>query len=228
MGQKYLLIALGVVALELGSGASAMLMAQRGQPPRSQAKADSIPKQYRPPAGMCRIWIDGVPPTQQPAPTDCATAVKNKPNNGRVIYGEEKKPSSRDSNDKGLPIKSFKPLPTRKPPPPGGDSAWESRKISDADLFGDRPAGFPPASSFPGVTGSAGQVMGSYYDGYVNSGGVIVGTGPVTDPRYLSQNRNVRPPGYGSSICLDRDGDGGGLEELFFSLTGGELAGVAA
>ena len=208
MGQKFLLIALGVVALELGSGASAPLLAQRGQPPRSQQKADSIPKQYRPPAGLCRIWIDGVPPAQQPAPTDCATAVKNKPSNGRVIYGEEKKPAAKDGGDNKLPIKSFRPLPTRKPPP---DSVWESRKISDAQLFGDPPAGTPPASSFSGaagVTGGAAGVMGSYYDGYVGSGGVIIGTGPVTDPRYLQQNPNVRPPGYGSSICLDRDGDG--------------------
>lgn len=35
-------------------------------------KSDRIPPGQRPPAGMCRIWIDGVPPGQQPAPTDCS------------------------------------------------------------------------------------------------------------------------------------------------------------
>ncbi|MFO0072596.1 MAG: hypothetical protein ACK55A_10940, partial [Gemmatimonas sp.] len=49
-----------------------------------------VPREYLPPAGMCRVWIDGVPAQQQPAPTDCASAVRNKPANGRVIYGEDK------------------------------------------------------------------------------------------------------------------------------------------
>ena len=52
-------------------------------------RADDIPPGHRPPAGMCRIWIDGVPPGRQPAPTDCATAVRNRPANGRVIYGDD-------------------------------------------------------------------------------------------------------------------------------------------
>ena len=38
---------------------------------------------------MCRIWIDGVPPGQQPAPTDCQTAVATKPANARVIWGDQ-------------------------------------------------------------------------------------------------------------------------------------------
>jgi len=43
---------------------------------------------------MCRIWIDNVPPEQQPAPTDCASAVKNRPLNARVIFGDQ--PKSRE------------------------------------------------------------------------------------------------------------------------------------
>jgi hypothetical protein len=48
---------------------------------------ERIPPGHMPPAGMCRIWIDGVPPGQQPEPTDCASAVRNRPANARVIYG---------------------------------------------------------------------------------------------------------------------------------------------
>jgi hypothetical protein len=38
---------------------------------------------------MCRVWVDGVPPGQQPAPTDCRTAIRNRPPNGRVIFGDD-------------------------------------------------------------------------------------------------------------------------------------------
>jgi hypothetical protein len=50
---------------------------------------DRIPPGQLPPAGMCRIWIDGVPPGRQPAPTDCPTAIATKPANARVIYGDQ-------------------------------------------------------------------------------------------------------------------------------------------
>ena len=48
----------------------------------------TVPDGYRPPPGMCRIWIEGVPPDRQPAPTDCATAVRRRPANARVIFGD--------------------------------------------------------------------------------------------------------------------------------------------
>jgi hypothetical protein len=52
-------------------------------------RASNIPPGQMPPAGMCRIWIDGVPPGRQPASTDCQTAVANKPANARVIWGSQ-------------------------------------------------------------------------------------------------------------------------------------------
>ena len=52
-------------------------------------KSDKIPRGHLPPEGMCRIWVDGVPPGQQPAPTDCQTAVATKPANARVIWGDQ-------------------------------------------------------------------------------------------------------------------------------------------
>ena len=77
-----------------------------GLPKRTQGTV--VPPAYRPPAGMCRIWIEGVPPGQQPAPTDCVTAVRNRPVNGTVIFGASPKrdgdkpkkgKSKKDSND---------------------------------------------------------------------------------------------------------------------------------
>jgi hypothetical protein len=45
---------------------------------------------------MCRIWIDGVPPGHQPAPTDCATAAARVPPNARIIYGDQTTAYPRD------------------------------------------------------------------------------------------------------------------------------------
>lgn len=55
----------------------------------SRRAGNKIPPGHLPPAGMCRIWIDGVPPGRQPAPTDCQTAVATKPANARVIWGDQ-------------------------------------------------------------------------------------------------------------------------------------------
>ena len=50
-----------------------------------------VPPAFYPPAGMCRIWINQVPAGQQPAPTDCASAVRNRPANGKVLFGDQPK-----------------------------------------------------------------------------------------------------------------------------------------
>lgn len=51
------------------------------------ARGDRIPPGQMPPPGMCRIWVNGVPPGRQARATDCATAEQNVPPNARVIYG---------------------------------------------------------------------------------------------------------------------------------------------
>ncbi|MGH7620332.1 MAG: hypothetical protein ACREPM_24210 [Gemmatimonadaceae bacterium] len=58
-------------------------------------KGALIPADARPPKGMCRIWIDAVPAAQQPAATDCRTAVKNLPPNGRILFGDDFTDSSK-------------------------------------------------------------------------------------------------------------------------------------
>jgi hypothetical protein len=55
---------------------------------RGKGNSDKVPPGQRPPAGMCRIWINGVPPGHQPAPTDCQTAVRNQPPNSQIIWGD--------------------------------------------------------------------------------------------------------------------------------------------
>ena len=162
--------------------------------------ADSIPREYMPPAGMCRIWVDGVPAAQQPTPTDCPSAVRSKPPNARVVYGAENKAS------KAAPLI---------PPMAGGADprareAWENKRITDEQLFGDRSASAGSAGAYlPGGGLLSGGPLGSY-GAYVgpNGAGAVVGVGQGIDPRYLTGNPNVRPPGYGSTVCLDRDGDG--------------------
>ena len=73
------LVLTGILCLGFAASAAAQ------QPPASK---DEVPAEYKPPKGMCRIWLKDVPPKQQPAPTDCAAAVKNVPPNGRVIFGD--------------------------------------------------------------------------------------------------------------------------------------------
>lgn len=66
---------------------------------QSQSQQQIVPPGFFPPAGMCRIWINGVPAGQQPAPTDCASAVRNRPANGRVLFGDDP-PKAKKKTDK--------------------------------------------------------------------------------------------------------------------------------
>lgn len=108
-----------LVTFGLILGTAAPAMAQRVTRDKSVSK--EIPADARPPRGMCRIWIDGVPPGQQPAPTDCSTAIRNRPANGRVIFGDEDTDTSAaaDRKRKTPPAKGFtvpKAFAPRRPP----------------------------------------------------------------------------------------------------------------
>ena len=58
-------------------------------PAEKRARDAVVPASHMPPAGMCRVWIDNVPPAQQPAPTDCPTAIRNRPPNARVVFSDD-------------------------------------------------------------------------------------------------------------------------------------------
>ena len=83
--------------------------AQRPVPVKSQTpvtqqqprREQIVPPGFFPPAGMCRIWINDVPAGQQPAPTDCASAVRNRPSNGRVLFGDDPPKTKKGKSDKG-------------------------------------------------------------------------------------------------------------------------------
>jgi hypothetical protein len=110
---------LAVVLVALVAVASPRVGEAQG---RGNDKARDIPVSARPPAGMCRVWLDDVPVAQQPAPTDCPTAVRNRSPKSRVIFGDDYvQPQRRDTSKKsgtkaGEPaIKGFAPS-SRKPP----------------------------------------------------------------------------------------------------------------
>lgn len=107
----------GVLLVALAVLASPSLASAQGRGNREKEKAD-VPAHMRPPAGMCRVWLDDVPAAQQPAPTDCPTAVRNRPAKGRVIFGDDyvnqkTKDTSKGSSKKPV-IKGF--APPGKPP----------------------------------------------------------------------------------------------------------------
>jgi hypothetical protein len=76
------LLALGMIAAPLSAQ---IVVRSGGEVTRANTK---IPPGHLPPRGLCRVWIDGVPPGQQPPVTDCVTAERNRVANSRVIYGD--------------------------------------------------------------------------------------------------------------------------------------------
>ena len=72
-------------ALILGVSVTLPLGAQERA--REAQSAFTVPASSQPPAGLCRVWLKDVPAGQQPAPTDCATAIRNRPATAQVVFG---------------------------------------------------------------------------------------------------------------------------------------------
>ncbi len=78
-------------AVLVGSVASLCVLPLSAQEKSTkETKEAVVPLSAQPPAGLCRVWVDNVPASQQPAATDCATAIKNRPLNARVVFGNLK------------------------------------------------------------------------------------------------------------------------------------------
>lgn len=73
-------IAAGAALIAISAAADAQLVR------RTSGSSANYPEASVP-AGMCRIWIDGLPAAFQSGPTDCNTARARVPANGRIIYG---------------------------------------------------------------------------------------------------------------------------------------------
>jgi hypothetical protein len=67
---------------------------------QQSSREQIVPPAFYPPAGMCRIWINQVPATQQPAPSDCASAVRNRPANGKVLFGDDPPKAKKTKTEK--------------------------------------------------------------------------------------------------------------------------------
>lgn len=58
---------------------------------RRNGRNQGIPPGQMPPAGMCRVWYDNLPPGRQPRATNCdqAERLASRDRNARVIYGDD-------------------------------------------------------------------------------------------------------------------------------------------
>ena len=92
----------GLVALVFTAGAAEAQrpVPQKPQNQQTQRRDQIVPPGFFPPTGMCRIWLNDVPANQQPAPTDCASAVRNRPANARVLFGDEPQKGKKGKSDK--------------------------------------------------------------------------------------------------------------------------------
>jgi hypothetical protein len=93
----------GLVALVFTAGVAEAQrpVPQKPQNQQTQRRDQIVPPGFFPPTGMCRIWLNDVPANQQPAPTDCASAVRNRPTNARVLFGDESQKGKKGKSDKG-------------------------------------------------------------------------------------------------------------------------------
>lgn len=77
---RHILLLAALTAIPVVAGA-------QGTRAEEEKNSSSVPVNMLPPAGKCRIWMVGVAPAQQPAPTDCQTALRQRTPNGVVIFG---------------------------------------------------------------------------------------------------------------------------------------------
>ena len=97
---RFALSALVALTMSAGVAHAQRPVPANPQTQQPQRREQIVPPGFYPPAGMCRIWVNGVPAAQQPAPTDCASAVKNRPANGKVLFGDDRAKSGKGKSDK--------------------------------------------------------------------------------------------------------------------------------
>jgi len=90
-----------VVSASLAEAQRPVPVNPRTNTTQQSSRDQIVPRAFYPPAGMCRIWINEVPAGQQPAPTDCASAVRNRPANGKVLFGDDPPKGKKTKTEKG-------------------------------------------------------------------------------------------------------------------------------
>jgi hypothetical protein len=70
---------------------AAMAATSEAQGNGRNRRNQGIPPGQMPPAGMCRVWYDNLPPGRQARATDCdqAERLASRDRNARVIYGDD-------------------------------------------------------------------------------------------------------------------------------------------
>ena len=122
-----------------------LLIVSTAQAQRPRAERRVVPPGLRPPAGMCRIWLDGVAPSRQPAPTDCASALRNRPAKGQVIFGDDYLHADSGAHAGDSPLRGVVPLP-KLIDPKSADSAHADRRPESVKK---KPAGHKPPDHKP-------------------------------------------------------------------------------
>lgn len=126
MTRSYYVLAFAAFAV---GGSSLSAQARDGRDGKAQ-----VPRSHWPPPGMCRIWLDNVPPAQQPAPTDCASAVRNQPRNARVIFSDAprhpKLPIVKSLKD---PSSATRKAPDDPPPAPARPAGRDAKPVIKPD-----------------------------------------------------------------------------------------------
>ncbi len=92
-------IRLFVATFTLAAAAAAVAPTSADAQGRGRNEA-GVPPGHRPPAGLCRIWFDGLPPGRQPAPVSCEEARRTAPRNTRVIYSSDDARRDDDRRDR--------------------------------------------------------------------------------------------------------------------------------
>ena len=184
---------------------------------QARAAADTmIPAGYLPPAGMCRVWLDGVPAQQQPAPTDCQTAMRSRPMKSRVLIGDQ-------PADAGMPVNAFRSGSAAYTTTPVGTRVSRLAELDEplvkratlGELCLDADHDGHCDESAPLIAGCLDanrdgrcdeprkDVAGLIETGAFRSGSAIGGL-------CIDRNRDAKcdETWVGADVCLDRDGDG--------------------
>ena len=106
---------------------------QAAQDRSQDTKSSTVPESAMPPAGMCRVWLRDVPEHQQPAPTDCAAAIRTMPRDAMVLFGDLKRSARVAPNAATVPARRSGAVPPREMP------SYRGTGIVSGDARGEQP-----------------------------------------------------------------------------------------